>query len=231
MNMFKVRMAMLSFLSCFFVRLWFFLIAGIVLMVIGSQNRICLAVGVAFVVFDLLVSVIETVKMFMIIKMSKHPVIRRVNEAINSDDPMGEMDKLTMEGFDQDEDVAGGKLAAILLRQRAKMAKTAADHVEIFEQMCDEKIPGEVLIMECGPVEGKDEYAFCLTRKYPVMGGNASYSVFMALIYKLNDENREIIEEIRSDEGDEAFFDRVVRSEGFAYADSNRIMDTRFGAE
>ena len=190
----------------------------------------CLAVGVASIAFDLIVSVIETVKMFMIIKLSGHPVIKDVNEAINSEDPYDAMDHVT-DNIRKDPDVLGGRMAAMILKQRLKKERSLPECIRIFEEMCSEHISGEKIIFECGPLKDeKDKYSLCLIRDYPVTGGRRC-RVFMSLIYKLSDVNSQITKNVTDSDIDSDIYEYVRDSDIFKIADDDKMRDVRTGFE
>ena len=229
MNKFKWRMAVMSFLSYFFLRLGIFLFAGLILCAFGTRNRMCLAIGVALIAFDLIVSIIETVKMFLIIRNSKHPYIRGVNDAINSDDPYGNMDRLTG-ALPDDPNVAGGKLAPIFLKQSLKNRHDAASCVEGFRNMCAEKVPHEVFIMQYGAVEdAKNKFSCTLIRKYPVSSGKVCH-VYMSMIYDLRGLE-EFTGSVSSTEVEGDFFDHVIGTEVYKALVDHKMKDLITGFE
>ncbi|MBO4241747.1 MAG: hypothetical protein IKT14_06745 [Clostridiales bacterium] len=229
MNKFKIRMALLSFVSIFFFRLGIFLLLGIVLMVIGIQVRTCFAVGIALVAFDFIASVIETVKMFRIIKMGGHPVIEQVNDAINSEDPYGAMDKV-MENRSGDVDVAAGKMACVILKDWTKNDRVTSECVDKFEKMCGEYIAGEKKILEYGPVKDSSSYSFCLMRQYPLADGT-QMRIFMALVFKASEEFSSLRGSFSSDELDEEFFSHVRSTEIYSILSSREFTSRQIGFE
>jgi len=60
MNRFKIRLALLTFLTTMFVRLGIILFIGIALFIIGARINVCRIIGAALIMFVPIVSLIQS---------------------------------------------------------------------------------------------------------------------------------------------------------------------------
>lgn len=229
MNKFKIRLALLSFITMLFIRCGILFVIGVALCIIGMRINICLIIGAALLMFLVIISIAQTVHTFSVMRTSEHPFMKDVYRAMNGKDPYTEVGKVIEDDIAGNEDVAGGRLASVFMRQRLNGATAISEFVEVFETFCEEKMPREELVFEYGPSKENDkEYVLCLTREYPVESGK-NCQIFLAAVYYLDDENRDLSGLIRSTELETDFFDAVRESEGYKYAEQYQFNDVRTG--
>lgn len=229
MNRYKIRLALLSFITTMFFRFGILFLAGVVLCIIGLRINICLIIGAALLMFLFIISITQVVRTFSVMRTSDHPFMKDVYRAMNGRDPYTEIGKMSDDDMRDNLDVAGGRFATVFMRQRLNNTTAIADFVDVFETFCKEKMPREELVYEYGPSKQNDkEFVLCLTREYPVEGGKKC-QLFLAAVYYTDDENRNLSGVIRNSELETDFFDAVKESEGYKYAEQYQFNDVRTG--
>ncbi|MCR5592201.1 MAG: hypothetical protein K6F79_00450 [Saccharofermentans sp.] len=229
MNKFKIRLALLSFVTTMFFRFGILFLAGVVLCIIGLRINVCLIAGAALLMFLFIVSIAQTVRTFSVLRTSEHPFMKDVYRAMNGKDPYTEIGKVIEDDVSGNENVAGGRLAAVFMKQSIGDSTSISRVVEVFDTFCTEKMPREELVYEYGPSKENDkEFVLCFTREYPVESGT-NCQVFLAAVYYLDDENRNLSGVIRSTELESDFFEAIRDSEGYKYAEKYQFNDVRTG--
>lgn len=222
MRSFKRTLFVMSFISNFFIRLGIFLILGIIFCVIGIKARICLGIGIGLIVFDFLVSLIETIMIFTTTKNSTTPIMKDLNDAINSEDGMSAMDS-----FLEKYSLPTGNGTPIqtteerYLRTHLDDSSTVEDCVRVFKEMCEFPIDDDLLLFECY-VDPYDNYVFSLIRQYP-NGEDEYYQLCLMLKFEVTKENRKLTESIWNDRVPD-FWEYIRNSKAYEYASTHESV-------
>ena len=141
MKSFKFKLTASLFLSNFLIRLGFFLAAGILLIVFGIGHPVLIPYGLALIIFDLIVSVIETVKMIRAIDVSEHPAIQDLKRA---------MDGKSSGSFVSNIHSTAGRVCEYYLKQRIGKDSDVSECIKVFEDMCrsEDSIKEDMLLFE-----------------------------------------------------------------------------------
>ncbi|HAW15962.1 MAG: hypothetical protein IJ869_03910 [Clostridiales bacterium] len=215
---FKRRLVFISFFTNFVFRLGIFLVAGIVLCILGVRYRMCLALGVAFIAFDLIVSILETVKMFRTINAGGHPAIEDLKEALNSYDSDEAMRKYAEE-IENNPEAMSARVGRYFLQERLKEGCSAEDIVSAYEELCkDEDEPN--LTYDC-LIQGND-LCFYMTKDYIKEDGEFFQ---LRTVLKFDIPQKKTFECLLSDKDKKAFLDGVRNSKGYKYAMENKGRD------
>lgn len=216
----KKRIYIISFFTTFFIRLGIFLIAGIILCLIGTKYWQCLAVGVALIAFDFLASIIETVKLHLTLLRGGHPAVEDIRDALNSVNSEEEMQKM-MDQIENNPDSLHARTGRYFLQGKLNDDSTAEDIVAAYEELCkDEELPNLTYDCNCE----NDEFVFCMTRDYE----NSEGEYFQLRTTIRYDRPPKRFYECLLLNGDkQKFLDGVRSSKGYKYASENKGRDLK----
>lgn len=220
----KKRIYIISFITTFFIRLGIFLVAGIILCLIGTKYWQCLAVGVAFIAFDFIVSVIETVKLHFTLQNGGHPAIEDMRDALNSADSEEAVQKM-LDQIENNPDSLHARTGRYFLQGKLKDDSTAEDIVAAYEELCkDEELPNLTYACNCD----NDEFVFSMTRDYE----NSEGEFFqLRTTIRYDKPSRKFYECMLLNGDKQKFFDSVRKSKGYKYASENQGRDLKIYIE
>ena len=227
MNRFKIRLALLTFLTTMFVRLGIILFIGIALFIIGARINVCRIIGAALIMFVPIVSLIQSIRTFTVMKNSDHPFMKEINKAMNSNDPYGNIGKVVDEHSIPDENIAGSRIAPYFIKSTLSRFATIEECIDYFERTWEEKIPGEEFIFQYGVTAKPSEFILCFTRQFPSADSKQTGVIHASVVYTLDTDLKG---EIRSSECEENFFDAVRQSEACKAVQGLQIQDIRTGS-
>ncbi len=218
MNSFKRTLFVISFLTNFFLRFGIFLILGIVLCLIGTKVNMSLAIGLALIVFDLIVSVIETFKRLSAIKSESTPIMKDLNQALDEDNDgdgtEGFQDKYGLPVVNSN---ARQTNEERYLRTHLDDGSTVEDCVRVFREMCEMPLDDDLLLFECNSLSPYEErFMFSLVRQYPD-GEGEYYQLRVLLEFEPDNINRRIVESKWSDTVPD-FWQYIENSKAYKYA-------------
>ena len=223
MKSFKFKLTASLFLSNFLIRLGFFLAAGILLIVFGIGHPVLIPYGLALIIFDLIVSVIETVKMIRTIDVSEHPAIQDLKRA---------MDGKSSGSFVSNIHSTAGRVCEYYLKQRIGKDSDVSECIKVFEDMCrsEDSIKEDMLLFESGVYRDKDTYTFSLTRQYP-NGEGEYFQIYMNLKFDIRDDLRLLRESVWNEDMNIDFFEYVRKSESYKLIKNLKIRDIEIGLD
>lgn len=226
MKSFKSKLAVMLFLSTFVMRMGVFLILGIILLVLGTRYTSFGYYGAALIVFDLIVSSVETIKCFRALKKSDHPVMQDLKKALDEDSPEYSMDEFTSNLHS-----TAGRVCEYFLRKRIHKDSNVTECVNAFEEMCrtEDSIKDDMLLFESGIYETEgDTYTFSLTRQYPD-GEGVYFQIYMRLKFEPKDEFKKLHESVWNEDMKMDFFEYVRKSESYKTIEGLKIRDIEIG--
>lgn len=222
MKSLKFKLALMLFMSTFFFRMGLFLVLGIILLLVGTRYPSFGYYGAACIVFDLIVSTVETFKCFRALKKSDHPVMEDLKKA---------MDENRMDEFTSSLHSTAGRVCEYYLKKRIGKDSNVSECVDVFEAMCktEDSIQEDMLLFESGvyPTEG-DTYTFSLTRQYPD-GEGEYFQIYMRLKFEIKDEFKRLHESIWNEDMKIDFFEYVRKSESYKTIEGLKIKDIEIG--
>ena len=228
MKSFKSKLAISLFLSTFLLRMGFFLAAGIILLVLATRYPSLGYYGAALIIFDIIVSSIETIRCFRALKKSDHPVMQDLKKALDENSPEYGMDEFTSNLHS-----TAGRVCEYFLKKRIDKNSNVTECVNAFESMCktEDSIKDDMLLFESGiyMTEG-DSYIFSLTRQYPD-GEGEYFQVYMRLKFEAKDEFKKLHESIWDEDMKIDFFEYVRGSESYKTIEGLEIKDIEIGLD
>ena len=226
MKSFKSKLIVSLFLSTFLLRMGFFLAAGIILLVLATRYPSLGYYGVACILFDLIVSTMETIKCFRALKKSDHPVMQDLKKALDENVPEYGMDEFTSNLHS-----TAGRVCEYFLKKRIDKDSNVTECVNAFESMCktEDSIRDDMLLFESGIYETEgDTYIFSLTRQYPD-GEGEYFQVYMRLKFEIKEEFKKLHESIWNEDMKVDFFQYVRESESYKTIEGMKIKDIEIG--
>lgn len=212
-------MAIASFFIFFFVRFgWAWFIGGLMLL-FGGSNRVVLAIGMGLVIFSVLASIIESVRVFFSMNSKKM-------QDLFPDNMDETIEKYNDEIFEMPEALPGRRCVE-RLREILNDSSTIEECVSAFEKECKEPFDEEMLLFECGTYSwNKGKFSFALTRQFPD-GQDEFFHVTMELLFDPDDTNKKLFDSAWDDHIKGDFFDYVRRSKSYHYAQENKAIKVR----
>lgn len=228
MKNFRNTMILINFLTNFFIRLGIFLWIGVILCLLGSKFRMCLAIGVALIAFDFIVSIIESIKIYSSVKNSQKPIMKDLNRVLDGDtadahDAIGSLlDKYGLPGGNGNGNMNQTNEERFL-RANLDNDSTAEECLRVFKEMCEMPIDDDLLLFECcGEIFSNDRFIFSLVRQYP-NGEGEYYQLHVTMEFELDKENRRIVETVWSDSVPD-FWKYIENSKAYKYACTHKAM-------
>lgn len=224
----KRKVASLIFFSTFIFRLGVFLALGIILMALGISYPKLGYYGAALIVFDFLVSFIETIRCMLAINNPNVPLMREMKRALDEDEP-----DYTMDDFVKNMDAVSKKLYEVSLDADVVSNADVAVCVDEFEKICKaERFPEEsLLLFESGINESEDDsYVFSLARLSTDINGEY-VKTYIRLRFDLNEDLKKLHESILSKDMKCDFFEYVRRSDSYKTIEALHIRDIKTGVD
>ena len=114
------------------------------------------------------------------------------------------------------------------LKNNITVDSTADEIIEVFRQMCQTPIAGDLLLNEYGAYDlsftGNKCFYYDLVRQFPDSEGEF-YQIRVSMVFPVDDENSRLFKTIWSDSTDEDFFTYIRRFPGYDYVSSHDIKD------
>lgn len=222
----KLMVIVSNFLSTFLIRCGIFLLLGIILIVVGLAARIqmCTAIGGALVVFDFLVSVIDTIRIMHAMNTSDHPAIVDIRNAMNSEDSEAELDKL-MAQYGNDPGLIAARSGKHYLEELLHEGCSFEDVIKAYESMGrNEETPP----LEYSCVTDEEGLMLFLTWSYDDRDGEF-FQLRTCLSY--DKPPRDITELKLLGDDKEKFLEAVRSSKGYKYSCENEGRDLKIFIE
>lgn len=110
------------------------------------------------------------------------------------------------------------------LKRNISTENTLDEIIDIFAEMCKTPIEDDVLLLQYGVYDftGEDLFEFELTRQYPD-GNGEYYQLSVCMYFSPDEENRQLVDTLWSDDNDEDFFDYIRKSSGYAYSKNHKF--------
>ena len=215
-----LRLAIITFfMHLFFLFSWIWII-GLLLMLFGRGSQLVTAIGMALVIFSVIISFTKTVALLVAMR---NPKMMQEMYPENMDELFEQHND---EIFEQPEALPG-RLCVERLRKELAEATTVEECLLAFEKECERPFDDELRLFECGTYSwNKGLFSLSLTRQFPD-GGDEFYQVHMELLYEPDDENKKLFESVWDEHVKGDFFDYVRRSKAYHYAQVNKFTKLR----
>ena len=233
---FKIAVAL--FFTYFLIRFGWAWVLGGLLLLFGKDNRMLQAVGLALVIFAVLVSLIEAVKGYISMKKvmkGENPFASLFGKGHSFGDPSmydkydfdEEIEKGTSEIFEMPEALPGRRCVE-RLREEINDASTIEECVSAFEKECETQLdPDETILFECGTFPwNKNHFSFTMTRQFPD-GQDEFFQVTLEVLYESDEKNEKLFETAWDEQLKENIFDYIRRSKAYQYAQENKSAKIR----
>ncbi len=220
----RLRIAVFTFFMHLFVLFSWIWIIGLLLMLFGRGSQLVTAIGMALVIFSVIISFTKTVALLVAMR---NPKMMQEMYPENMDELFEQHND---ELFERPEALPG-RLCVERLRKELAEATTVEECLLAFEKECERPFDDELRLFECGiyPWEG-DYFSFSLTRQYPD-GADEFFQVKMELIFTADKENKKLFESVWDSRIKGDFFDYVRNSKSYRYAQENKSLKLRIYME
>ena len=225
MKHFKLLVALSGFFSAL-IRFGIFIILGIILIVIGLALRVqmCVAIGGAFIVFALLASLIDVIRMMHAYNTSEHPALAEIRKAMNAADSEAEMDKL-MAQYGEDPGLIEARSARFYLQERLHAGCSFEDVLQAYESLGrNEETPP----LEYSCVTDEEGVMLFMTWDFDDRNGEF-FQLTTCLSY--DKPEKDITELKLLDDDKEKFFEAVRASKGYEYSCEHEGRDLKIFVE
>lgn len=111
------------------------------------------------------------------------------------------------------------------LKENINDSLSLSDIVNVFERMCREPIPEDMILYETGTYSftGEPFFFFSLVRQFP-NGDGEYYQIHVDILYKPNSKNQIYTNAVWNEDIDGDFFDYIRNSKAFGCASSEDIV-------
>lgn len=225
MKHFKLLVALSGFFSAL-IRFGIFIILGIILIVIGLAARVqmCVAIGGAFIVFALLASLIDVIRMMHAYNTSEHPALAEIRKAMNAADSEAEMDKL-MAQYGGNPGLVEARSARFYLQELLHEGCSFEDVIKAYESLVQSE---ETPSLEYSCVTDEEGVMLFMTKSFDDREGEF-FQLRTCLSY--DKPERDITELKLSGEDKEKFFEAVRSSKGYKYSCENEGRELKIFVE
>lgn len=233
-----------KFLYLFFIQLSVFLCAGILLLVLSSKYEMCKAFGCAFITFDFIASVIES------IKYAKRPTVNssddidhisesdfdakfmvdEKSEEVGQNVTQSLMDRLLGENPTFKNDVwcspdKQGEALLEFLEERINIDTPFSECIDAFEEMCNIPLEESRVDFEAGALFINNEnFYFSVIRFYRGEDGRL-YKIRLEFFFEIEKANKRIFEMDSTKYSGIKFFEALRKSKAYKYSSNNKFFD------
>ena len=225
MKHFKLLVALSGFFSAL-IRFGIFIILGIILIVIGLAARVqmCVAIGGAFIVFALLASLIDVIRMMHAYNTSEHPALAEIRKAMNAADSEAEMDKL-MAQYGSDPGLVEARSARFYLQELLHEGCSFEDVLQAYESLGrNEKAPP----LEYSCITDEEGLMLFMTWSYDDRDGEF-FQLRTCLHYDKPEHDITELKLLGDDK--QKFFEAVRSSKGYGYSCGHTGRDLKIFVE
>lgn len=220
----RLRIAVFTFFMHLFVLFSWIWIIGLLLMLLGRGSQLVMAIGMALVLFSIIISFTKTVALLVAMR---NPKMMQEIYPENMDELFEQHND---ELFERPEALPG-RLCVERLRKELAEATTVEECLLAFEKECERPFDDELRLFECGIYPWESDYfSFSLTRQYPD-GADEFFQVKMELIFTADKENKKLFESVWDSRIKGDFFDYVRNSKSYRYAQENKSLKLRIYME
>lgn len=240
------KMFIVGLLLNFFIRYSFLFLPGLILCIIGIWSKTCLAIGLALWLVDLVVSIIEQLRIRKAaLSESDNPEFNEIMDAFyGSDDPhaitnwveekvKNDPDYAAFrEEEERQQDESQEKLQCLLvyrtLREAVQDGMSLEELINAFENMCALDV-GEPdnLLFETGTFQftGEKRFHFDLVRQFQFLSGDEYVQLHLTVLYEPSPKTSLLFKTHWGQPGDGRFFETVRSS--LAYKTVKNMPITR----
>ena len=225
MKHFKLLVALSGFFSAL-IRFGIFIILGIILIVIGLAARVqmCVAIGGAFIVFAVLASLIDVIRMMHAYNTSDHPALAEIRKAMNAADSEAEMDKL-MAQYGGNPGLVEARSARFYLQELLHEGCSFEDVIKAYESLGrNEETPP----LEYSCVTDEEGVMLFLTWDFDDRNGEF-FQLTTCLSYDKPEKDINELKLLGDDK--EKFFEAVRVSKGYEYSREHEGRDLKIFVE